>query len=302
MSRTRQSMISLAIVVFATCAHGQTIQPSSRPVSLSATNTIPSLPVVQSPVTLFRRLLMMSSTERTQTLARRTPESRARILAKIREYQALDPNERELRLRVTELRWYLVPLMRTAPANRDPQLTMVPPELRDLAKSRLAQWDQLSPSMQQEFLANENTLHYLTQPPMPGTVTNVQADSIAEQFNNIFNLTPVEQQQLLGTLSEAERAQMEKTLGTFKQLPPQQRAQCIRNYAKFAGMSAPERAEFLKNAATWSKMSPEERKTWRDLVAQVPMWPPLPPLIPPHVPMPPHIVPKSTGTNMAITN
>jgi hypothetical protein len=41
-------------------------------------------------------------------------------------------------------------------------------------------------------------------------------------------------------------------------------------------MSAAERAEFLKNAEHWSQMSPNERQTWRDLVAQVPVWPPLP--------------------------
>jgi hypothetical protein len=70
---------------------------------------------------------------------------------------------------------------------------------------------------------------------------------------------------------------MEKTLQTFAQLPPQQRIRCLRNYAKFAGMSAAERAEFLKNAEHWSQMSPKERQTWRDLVAQVPVWPPLPP-------------------------
>ena len=35
------------------------------------------------------------------------------------------------------------------------------PEMGDLVKSRLAQWDLLPPPLQQEFLANEKTLHYL---------------------------------------------------------------------------------------------------------------------------------------------
>ena len=39
---------------------------------------------------------------------------------------------------------------------------------------------------------------------------------------------------------------------------------------------APEQAEFLKNAERWSQMSPAERQAWRDLVANVPQWPPLP--------------------------
>jgi hypothetical protein len=69
---------------------------------------------------------------------------------------------------------------------------------------------------------------------------------------------------------------MEKTLQSFEQMPPQQQAQCVNNYAKFAGMSTAERAEFLKNAERWSQMSPGERQTWRDLVQNVPEWPPLP--------------------------
>jgi hypothetical protein len=41
-------------------------------------------------------------------------------------------------------------------------------------------------------------------------------------------------------------------------------------------MSPQDRAEFLKNAERWSQISPKERQAWRDLVAQVPQWPPLP--------------------------
>ena len=94
---------------------------------------------------------------------------------------------------------------------------------------------------------------------------------------------------MLGTLSAAERAQMEKTLRSFEQLPAAQRSQCIRNYARFAGMSAAERAEFLKNAENWSRLTPKDRQTWRDLVTQVPAWPPMPttmkfPPLPPHAP------------------
>jgi hypothetical protein len=41
-------------------------------------------------------------------------------------------------------------------------------------------------------------------------------------------------------------------------------------------MTAAEQAEFLKNAERWSVMSPAERRAWRDLVVNVPQWPPLP--------------------------
>jgi hypothetical protein len=69
---------------------------------------------------------------------------------------------------------------------------------------------------------------------------------------------------------------MEKTLQSFEKLPSAQRAECVNAFAKFAGMDARQRSEFLKNAARWSEMSPAERQAWRDLVVNVPQWPPLP--------------------------
>ena len=84
---------------------------------------------------------------------------------------------------------------------------------------------------------------------------------------------------------------MEKTLQSFDKLPPAQRAQCIHAFTEFAGMSPAERAEFLKNAERWSQLPPKERQAWRDLVAQVPLWPPMPTalIMPPHAAaIPPH--------------
>lgn len=295
MSRVQLSIFFLAAAMAVVPGQAQTVQPVPVKFSIT-TNQLPPLPPsVPSPVDFFRKLLLMSSAERIQALAGRTPESRQRIMAKVMEYLKLDPNERELRLRATELRWYLMPMLRTAPDSREAQLARVPPALLELVKSRLAQWDQLPPALQQKFLANDITARYLTQPPEP-PATNAAEEKIAEEFNQFFDLKPVEKQQLLGTLSDTERAMMEKTLKTFGQMPPQQRLVCLRNYAKFAGMSGAERAEFLKNAESWSKMSPQERQTWRDLVAQVPVWPPAPTIRPP---MPPHITPKAPKTNVA---
>ena len=293
MSHKRQSLLCLAAVALAWAAQAQTLQPVPVPATLPAplTNIMPPAPHRSSPVNYFRQLLMMSPAERNNSLTNRTPEARALILAKLREYRALTPDERELRLRATELRWYLVPLMRTAPANRAGGLAQVPPELVALVNSRLTQWDELPPPLQQEFLSNDQTLHFFAQPPAPSSA-NAEQEKIAGQFSQFFVLTPREQQRLLGTLSEAERKQMEITLKTFEQLPGQKRALCIRNYAKFAGMSGAGRAEFLKNADSWSKMSPQERQTWRDLVATVPLWPSLPQV---HRPLPP--LPPKNPTN-----
>ncbi len=256
----------------------------------------PPLPTSPSPVGMFRRLLSMSLAERESYLANRPPQIRAALRAKISEYLALDADTRELRLRATELRWQLTPLLHLAPADRASRLALIPDDLVALVQSRLAEWDQLPPAVQAEFLANDRTLHYFAQ--VAGTnqtgtdlATVAQQQTIAAHFNQFFELTPAEKQKTLKTLSATERGQMEQTLQAFSHLPVQQRAQCLRAFTEFAGMSAGERAEFLRNAGSWAQMSPQERQTWRDLVARVPSWPPVPgalsqPPLPPTPPVP----------------
>ena len=267
----------------------------------------PTLPQAKSPVDLFRELLAMKPAEQENFLTNRPPATRARILAKVREYEALDPDERELRLRATELRWYLLPLLHESPTNRAAQLAAIPENLRSLVKDRLMRWDILPPPLQTEFFESERALRYFTHvdpsnsPPMPplpqdhgwhhGTrgsdlahwnaLSADQRQKITAQFNQFFELTPEEKQTTLNSLSDAERQQMEKTLETFGQLPPGQRQQCLRAFTEFAGMSVQEKQDFLKNAQRWSQMSPKERQTWRDLVTNVPEWPPMPPELPP---------------------
>jgi hypothetical protein len=257
------------------------------------------MPVLQSPVDFFRQLLAMPPAERLKSLTNRPAAARARIMAKVHEYLALDPDERELRLRATELRWYLTPLFRVAEADRAARLAQVPENLRGLVQSRLEQWEVLPPQMQQEFLANDQTLPYFahietTNPP----AANPEQQKIADQFNQFFELTPMEKRQTLNTLSAAERVQMEQTLQSFEKLPPEQRLLCVRNYAKFASMSDTDRVKFMKNAQSWSRMSPKERQAWRDLVAQVPIWPPMPlPIMPPS--LVPHPTPKISRASVA---
>ena len=275
---SRQSIFFLAAVTAAFAAYAQ-ILPTATGEGVHAVSSTPA-PLV-SPVAFFRNLLAMSPKERADFLTNRPPEIRARILVKINEYEALGPNERELRLRATELRWYLMPMLQTTPTNRDEQLARVPDDLRDIVRDRLSQWDVLPPEVKQEFLANGRAIYYFSRINPPGSpaalnLIDTRQQQISGQFNQFLELTPEEKQATLKTLSAAERAQMEKTLQSFEQLPLQQQAQCVNNYAKFAGMSDADRAEFLKNAERWSQMSPAERQTWRDLVAHVPEWPPLP--------------------------
>jgi len=320
MSRPRQVLWWLALcaaglmLVFPASAQNSTNVPTPVKSFSVPASIVPPTP--QSPVTVFRQLLAMTPQERANYLTNRPPEARDRIMAKVREYLALGPDERELRLNATELRWYLLPLLRETPPDRDARLALVPDELRDLVKSRLDQWDALTPQTRQEFLDNEPTLHYFSHvestnaPLEPGaqrgpgdaaqarwqTLSDAERQKITAQFSRFFELTPDEKQKTLNTLSGAERVQMEKTLQSFDKLPLAQRTQCVRAFTKFAGMSPADRAEFLKSAERWSQLPPKERQAWRDLVAQVPLWPPLPtarimPPMPP--PLPSHLPPRS---------
>ena len=249
----------------------------------------------KSPVEFFRQLLAMTPDERNNFLTNRPPEIRARILGKISEYEALDPNQRVLRLRATELQWYLMPLLHESPSERTARLVQIPGDLREIVQARLEEWAILPPTLQQEFLENEHILSYFAHVdasghPMGGSLSEPneterarwnqlsepERRQVAAGFNQFFDLTPDEKQKTLNTLSDAEHRQMDKTLKSFEQMPAAQRTECVNAFARFASMSASERTEFLKNAERWSAMSPAERQAWRDLVVNVPQWPPLP--------------------------
>jgi hypothetical protein len=318
MSRLGQARCRLATVLavgqVAVCqlaAGAVTNIPAPQKVFSASTNlSLSAIRRSKSPVDLFRRLLVLTPAERENFLTNRPPDIRNRILAKVLEYEDLDPNERELRLRATELRWYLLPLLHDeSPTNRAAQLAQVPDDLRGLVNARLDIWIILPPPLQEEFLENERALRYFTHLDLPNnpmlspgrerqhsppdrdlarwnTLSEDQRRKITAQIDQFFELTPEEKQNTLNTLSDVEREQMKKTLQTFDNLPAQQRAVCIRAFTKFAGMNAVEKQEFLKNAERWSQMSPQERQTWRDLVTHVPDWSSLPsPVLPPIPPL-----------------
>jgi hypothetical protein len=271
----------------------------------SGTNTppMPSLPELRSPVDSFRALLVMPVAERNAQLATRSAEVQQRIRAKISEYQGLTAEERELRLKATELRWYLKPLM-TAPAtNRAAQMKFVPENFRDMVAARLEQWDKIAPAVQKLILTNEHGANYLAAgsatPPVPPLPTEKIRAALQKRFEKLFELTDSEKEKILATLSDAERQQMERTLESFAKLSPMQRRQCITSFTKFVGMNPTERAEFLKNAQRWSEMTPGERQSWRDLVNTAPKLPPLPQISirPPPLPSNPNRLPFAPTTN-----
>lgn len=263
------------------------------------TPPLPPVVITRSPVESFRALLVMPAADRKAQLAARPPEARQRLIEKIREYQALTPEDRDLRLKATELQWYLKQLMIAPVTNREPQLESIPENLRAMVAARLKQWDMLPAGIQQLMLTNQAGPEYLARhsatnlPPYPPDLIR---NRLVERYNRFFELTAEEKEKVLATLSEAEQRQMEKTLLAYKQLSAQQRAQCIRSFARFATLNAAERLEFMKNAERWAQMTPAERQAWRELVSSAPNLPPVPEWTIQRPPVPPDLKQKLRGT------
>ena len=118
----------------------------SLPVLAQPTASAVRAPVAKSPVALFRELLLaMSPADRAQAIAIRPLDTQKRILEKLTEYDILPLELRELRLRETELRWYLRPLMDEPRTNRAARLALIPEDERKLVEERLQSWDLLPP-------------------------------------------------------------------------------------------------------------------------------------------------------------
>lgn len=287
-------MTSLRLIMFclagalAYCSLALLAQPAPGPASGAA----------KSPVAFFRQLLAMSPEERKKAIASKPPEIQNRILEKLEEYEILPVELRELRLRETELRWYLRPLMDEPRTNRVARLALIPEDERKLVEERLQSWDLLPPSLQEEWTNDETVANYFAQtapeertnllriiPPDQqarlregfdrwNQMTEDQRQKALAGFNKIFEVKPEEKEAALDTVhSDEERQQMEKTLDEYGKLSPQQRLQCIRSFEKFATMSVSERQQFLKNAQRWNSMTSEERAKWRQLVTVAPIMP-----------------------------
>jgi len=298
------------------------VQATNPPVTTDGSGIAPPPMPSFSPVELFRNLLAMSMPERRQFLTNRPPENQKRLLSKIREYELLKPEERELRLRATELRWFLLPLMGTPSTNRQAQLDAIPAEIRTLVQERLREWDLLPPPFKKELLDNESAVRFFTEAEAGSAAqkTNLisnlsptqrealesalarwqdmpeeQRLRVTRQFERYFGLSPKEKDRALKTLSEAERQQIEKTLKNFAALPPAQRSRAIRSFDKFASLSPEEKQLFLLNAERWEQMSPTERQSWRNLVNTLTMLPVPPARVAPRPPLPPSSIPRSAS-------
>ncbi|HAV63999.1 MAG TPA: hypothetical protein DCY13_16740, partial [Verrucomicrobiales bacterium] len=211
------------------------------------------MPVSRSPVEFFRNLLEATPAEVEQLLKDRTVEQRRVIDQKLVEYRLLPPPIREWRLKATELRWYLLPLMKLRPEARGALMLTVPEVDRPLVEIRLRQWDLLGEQEREEMLASETALRYLARPVTPpsiepGQLNLVSAEEraqiertlahwrslpeprrqqLAGKFGEFFTLSTAEKNRTLGLFTASERAQMQLTLQSFASLPPAERDQCL---------------------------------------------------------------------------
>ena len=264
----------------------------------------PMPPIQRPPVEQYRELLSASPTQQEQLLANRSTEAQALIRSKLREFAALTPDERELRLRVAQIQFYLSPLLRQPGTTRVENLARIPSDVRPLLEDRLKAWDQLPEAARQTLLENEKSLGWFAQlERLPAQDQQRVLRQVPEQdramvesqlarwqtlpaevrrraftdFDTFFRLSTAEQARTLRTLSEAERRQMEATLRDFADLDPVRRDRCLRSFKRFADFTPAQRGQFLQNAARWEALTPNEREAWRKLVNTLPSMPPMPP-------------------------
>jgi len=254
-----------------------------------------------TPVAYFRGLLGMTPAERQRVLADKSAVERDQVLAKVREYQELPHEVREQRLLQTELRWYLLALLRLDAAQRQERLKEISPLYQPMIMSQLAQWDRLPADMRKALLEKESFLRNYVQWQDHSTSTqddllaklpteqrerwaeelnrwqglpNGRREELCAAFRRFFYSTVAERKETIQSLSEAERRQMEQSLQSYANLPLGLQRQCVESFSKFAEMSADEQNQFLHNAAKWEMMTEHERQLWRTLVNRLPPMPP----------------------------
>lgn len=292
--------------------------------------TLPELPPrpppPTSPVDRFRQLLEMPAAEREAFLAARPPEKREYLRARLAEFEALATEERELRLHLLNLRFYLLPLLRLEPAQRDDALLQVPAVYRPLVADRLATWDRLPADQREAWLAGGALL--VSQPllnegaavapptanrsapaatgdPQSRDLARWQALSAAErariarQLAAFLAFSAEEQQRVLGRLEASQREAAQRLVRVLESQSPAERAKSLEALQRLANLSPEQRQRFLQNAVRWHALSDAEKEAWRRLHSLLPPRPPELPPTPPRATALPANTPNTAGTNPA---
>ena len=312
-------LLSLGCCVIA-AAQQADVPPAVRQSASTSKPTPPPIPSLGS-VDTFRRILALTPVEREKFLATRTPEQRQIVEWKLREYQAMTQEERDGRLRELQVRVYVRQMIKMPASNRTDYLKMLPPLELKMAQERLAQWDALTPEMQQQVIDNWWAITRIAQTPsrllpagMPVNENEMEfgrwrqlpaaeKERVLDHFQRfVEELDERDKSKALNILSDAERQQMQFSLRAFENLPKDKRDRCLEGFKKFAELPSDERAKFLVNVNQWQSMSPKERQSWRVLVSKMALLsaPPLPPGTSKAPPLPP-LGPKPS-TAVASTN
>lgn len=264
----------------------------------------------QSPVTKLRELLRAAPAEREGMLSNRTARQKELIEDGLRRLGDLAADERELRLRVMEMRYYLLPLMKMAPAKREPVLEEIPRGSRSLVVDRLKVWDLLPEALRDEVLEFGGGADYyarlerstptqrmgmLEQVPVAqrarveaklarwATLGPDERAKLQDRFKQFFDLSETEKNKTLELVAAAEVDWVRRSIQSFEALPPQHREDCLSALEKYSKLTADQRARFLRNAERWRAMPESQREAWREVMTRVPPMPPvdrLPPLPP----------------------
>lgn len=244
-----------------------------------------SAPVDNSPVAVFRELLRMSPSELDAQLVRYPEPTRDRVQAKLAEYRILPSPILELRLAVTELWWYLRPLLDVPVAERAARLAAIPQPYRDLVEARLNQWRLTPPAITDNIIKFRADLWGFV--GLDGANTNSVGETdprllewkalpVAERrqmlayFTNFIAMSDDDKDKVLGALSPPERLEAETKVDPIKTWSTNEMATYLSAFQKFSNMSAVERARFMKSAERWERMSEAERSAWREIVNHPP--------------------------------
>jgi len=118
-----------------------------------------------SPFAAFKKIVSLPEAEREAAVGKLKISSerhRKLVKAKVGEYAAMPEAERDRKLDALDFRWHLMPIMKTAKADRANQLASVPERFRTDIKRRLTGWDKLDAGVQADLLKNESFFRYLS--------------------------------------------------------------------------------------------------------------------------------------------
>lgn len=267
----------------------------------------PPMPLAHSPIDFFREMLAMNESQRQEALNHRSSRQQEVLMAKLAEYEAMPDIEREVRLEVTELHYYLMPLLKESADQRESRLKAIPSGKRLRVLRRLKQWDSLTSSVQQQLLANQQVMNWFIRqeiewkvpPPLPRSPLRLpfpenqrkfsqeQAQRMEGVFQQFVELPETEQKRSLAGLPGDQRKRILQAANELSEMPSPVRRKCINSYIEILAMSKAEQVAIMRKVAQWQSLSLEEKHALRSFVPQVPPLPPglqsaeFPPL-PPH--------------------